>query len=239
MASSPGGCSGAPSAPEYPPDALADLAVGILARQEGNNFDLQVALSEAPSSTRGVCAAQGCTIVQQLPGAPLAPDNPFYFGMDAHGYIMVSPRLGKAAWPATRSGRPKPIRLTRWLVRAPPGAVVRHTCDCPSCIRVSHLVPSAQAANLADSVRRGRRRARLGGRSAPTRTLRSSGPAPATPMAAEGNAAQRAREARFRLTGFGSPSKIARRVARSHIQAASGGRSTVPFACVLNGVRTR
>ena len=113
MASSPGGGSGAPSAPEYPPDALADLAVGILARQEGNNFDLQVALSEAPSSTRGVCAAQGCTIVQQLPGAPLAPDNPFYFGMDAHGYVIVSPRLHKATWPATKGGRCQPIRLTR------------------------------------------------------------------------------------------------------------------------------
>ena len=179
MPGSPQG-SAPPPAPEYPPDALADLAVGILARQEGNNFDLQVALSEAPSSTRGVRAAQGCTTVQQLPEAPLAPDNPFYFGMDAHGYVMVSPRLEKAAWPATPSGRPKPIRLTRWLVRAPPGAVVRHTCDSPSCIRVSHLVPSAQALNLADAVRRGRRRARLGGRSAPTQTLRSSGPARAS-----------------------------------------------------------
>ena len=125
MASSPGGCSGVPSAPEFPPDALADLAVSILGALEGNHFDVSTTLSDAPSTTRAVRAAQGCSVVHQLPGAPLAPDNPFYFGMDAHGYVIVSPRLHKATWPATKGGRCRPIRLTRWLVRAPPGAVVR------------------------------------------------------------------------------------------------------------------
>ena len=227
MASSPGGCSGAPSAPEYPPDALADLAVSILGALEGNHFDVSTTLSDAPSTTRAVRAAQGCSVVHQLPRAPLAPDNPFYFGMDAHGYVIVSPRLHKATWPTTRDGVGKPVRLTRWLTRAPPGSVVRHTCDIPACIRMSHLVCSTQAANLADAVRRGRRKALLGERSAPNSHRRSDGPAPPTPMTADLNFAQRAREARFALTGFGSPSKLARRTARSRLQAASGGRSSV------------
>ena len=234
MPGSPQG-SVAPAMPEYPPDALADLAVSILGALEGNNFDVATTLSAAPSSTRAVRATRGCSVVCQLPEAPLAVDTPFYFGKDAHGYILVSPRGENTTWPSTRCGRLRPIRLTRWLVRAPPGAVVRHTCDSPSCIRVSHLVPSSQAANMADSVRRGRRRARLRGRSAPAQALRSSGPAPTTPMAAEGeNLAQRAREARFCLTGFASPSKLARRAARSHLLAASGGRSTVPIAQALD-----
>ena len=225
MPGSPQG-SAAPTAPQYPPDALADLAVSILGALEGNHFDVPTALSSAPSSTCAVRAARGCCIARQLPEAPLSDENPFYFGKDAYGYILVCPRRQGLAWPRGRGGRCQPVRLTRWLVRAPPGEVVRHNCDNPACIRVSHLVSSTQAANLADAVRRGRRRGRLGGRSVPSPSpaLRSVGPVPPTPAAAEDNAAQRAREARFSQTGFASPSKKARKAARARLQAASGGR---------------
>lgn len=219
--------SAAPAAPQYPPDHLADLAVCLLAGLAGNHFTPQTALSTAPSSTRAVRAQCGCCVVHELPEAPLSVDMPFYFGKDRAGYVLVSPRTKLPGWPTTRDGVGKPVRLTRWLTRAPPGSVVRHTCDIPACIRMSHLVCSTQAANLADAVRRGRRKAILGERSAPNSHRRSDGPAPPTPMAADLNFAQRAREARFALTGFGSPSKIARRTARSRLQAAaSGGRSS-------------
>ena len=190
-------------------------------------FDAPTTLSSAPSSTRAICAARGCAIVQELPEAPLSANNPFYFGRDADGYVLVSPRLQYAAWPRARDGQCPPVRLTRWLVRAPSGSVVKHNCDNPACIRVSHLVCSTQADNLADARRRGRRRGRLGGRNAPSPALRSGGAAPPTPLAAGGNFAQKARESRFGMTGFTSPSKLARSIARSRLQAASSGRNLV------------
>lgn len=216
----------APVASDYPPNYLADLAVSILGGLKGNTFEVHTALSNAPSSTRAIRAQRGCCLLEELPAAPLSEDMPFYFGRDGDGYVMVAPRISLPGWPTTRGGDGKPVRLTRWLVRAPPGSVVRHTCDTPACIRVSHLVCSTQADNLADAVRRGRRNGRLGERSARIASMRSAGSAPPTPMAADLNFAQRAREARFALTGFGSPSKMARRTARSRLQAASGGRSS-------------
>lgn len=38
----------------------------------------------------------------------------------------------------------------------PPGAVVRHVCDTPSCVNPVHLEPGSYADNMADKVRRGR-----------------------------------------------------------------------------------
>lgn len=38
----------------------------------------------------------------------------------------------------------------------PPGHVIRHTCDNPPCIRVSHLIDGTQSQNLTDAVQRGR-----------------------------------------------------------------------------------
>lgn len=226
--------SAAPAAPQYPPGHLADLAVCLLAGLAGNHFTPQTALSTAPSSTRAVRAQRGCCIVGQLPAAPLPLDIPFYFGKDKAGYVIVSPRTTLPDWPTTRGGVGKPVRLTRWLTLAPPGSVVRHTCDHPACIRASHLTVSSQAENLADAVRRGRRKGVNRYASSTLReALRSNPLSPAAPVTI-GSSAQRAREARFGLTGFVSPSKIARRAARIHLHAASGGRSCVPLARALH-----
>lgn len=42
----------------------------------------------------------------------------------------------------------------------PPGAVVRHTCDRPCCIRRSHLIVGTQAENIQDAVQKGRHQGR-------------------------------------------------------------------------------
>ena len=122
------------AARDYPADHLADLAVSLLAGLEGNDFGVATALSTAPATTRATRAAQGCCTVQVLPQAPLPDESPFYFGLDLDGYCLVSPRLKLEGWPVVSGGGYKPIRLTRWLVRAPPGTVVSHRCDNPACI---------------------------------------------------------------------------------------------------------
>ena len=107
----PGGQAGAgsPAAPEYPTDMLADLAVSILAELKGNDFEAPTVLSSAPSSTRAVRAARGCCIARQLPETPLSDENPFYFGRDAHGYILVSHCRQDLAWPRGKGGRCRPV----------------------------------------------------------------------------------------------------------------------------------
>ena len=205
----------------YPPDSLADLAVSILASTKGNQFDVRTALSAAPAATRAVRASRGCCEIKVVPQAPLPDDMPFYFGIDSHGYVLVTARHELHGWPATRQGIFKPVRLTRWLVGAPSGGVVRHTCDTPACIRVSHLQISSQADNLADALRRGRRRGRQeGAQRAPSPTLRSDG-APARQPLPSTSTARRARETRFGLTGFSSPSKMARLARRAGLQGSA------------------
>ena len=44
----------------------------------------------------------------------------------------------------------------RIIADAPPGVIVRHTCDNPSCINPDHLLLGTQAENVADAVQRGR-----------------------------------------------------------------------------------
>jgi hypothetical protein len=192
-----------------------------LASTEGNQFDMHTALSTAPAATRGMRASRGCCEIKVVPQAPLPDDMPFYFGIDLHGYVLVTARHELHGWPATRQGIFKPVRLTRWLVGAPSGGVVRHTCDTPACIRVSHLQISSQADNLADALRRGRRRGRQeGAQRAPSPTLRSDG-APARQPLPSTSTARRARETRFGLTGFSSPSKMARLARRAGLQGSA------------------
>jgi len=207
-----------PAAADYPADHLADLAVSILGDLKGNSFHAPTALSSAPASTRAMRAQRGCCVVQELPEAPLSGEEPFYFGKDSDGYVMISPRTNLHGWPTTRGGKDKPVRLTRWLTRAPPGSVVKHTCDTPACIRVSHLQISSQGDNLADALRRGRRRGReKGAQKNSSPALRSAGalPSQAPPST---STARRARETRFGLTGFSSPSKMARLARRAGLQ---------------------
>jgi hypothetical protein len=210
-----------PAEHTYPPDSLADLAVSILASTEGNQFDMHTALSTAPAATRGMRASRGCCEIKVVPQAPLPDDMPFYFGIDLHGYVLVRARHELHGWPTTRGGAGKPVRLTRWLSGAPSGSVVRHTCDTPACIRVSHLQYASQAENLADALRRGRRRGRKkGAQSARSPALRSVG-APASQAPPSTSTASRARETRFGLTGFSSPSKMARLARRARLQGSA------------------
>lgn len=218
MAEEPRAGGASPAEPIYPPDSLADLLVSILASTEGNHFDVRTALSAAPAATRGIRASRGCCEVKVVPEAPLAEDIPCYFGMESHGYVICTARHELNGWPLTRRGKFKPIRLTRWLVQAPRGSVVRHTCDNPSCIRVSHLQYSSQADNLADAVRRGRRRGReKGAQKKSSPALRSAGALPSRALPST-STASRAREVRFGLTGFSSPSKMARLARRARLQ---------------------
>ncbi len=44
----------------------------------------------------------------------------------------------------------------------PEGALLRHRCDNPSCVRPDHLLPGDNLSNMQDSVERGRRASRKG-----------------------------------------------------------------------------
>lgn len=70
--------------------------------------------------------------------------------VDADGYAYFkrkghrSRRAHRAAYEAV-NGRP------------PPGFVVMHTCDNPSCVAPTHLVPGTQLDNIRDMIAKGRR----------------------------------------------------------------------------------
>ena len=160
----------------YPPALLADLAVQLLAEASAGAFSPAQALGGMQSSTRGVAPARGCCLATNFEELNKMAGNPFYFARDADGYTLVNIRVPVDGWPMDRRGRrPLPVRLARWLLSAGPGEVVRHRCDARACIRIDHLMIGTQQENLADALRRGRRRHRaLGGiRKQPHRAARA------------------------------------------------------------------
>ena len=216
----------------YPPDYLADLAVHLLAAREGNHFSAQQALDGAQRGTRGMVGATGCCIVEDTSAAPAgngAREEPFYFSTDAQGYVMVNAREFIPGWPLGK-GRAVPIRLGRWLLHAEEGQQVRHCCDDPRCVRISHLKLGSASENVGDALRRGRRASSRGERASSPglcsprlqQPKRSSPPSPQTAAPA----APRLESARAAApeTGWASPSKQARK--RRRMAAAAAARES-------------
>ena len=167
----------------YPPAVLADLAVQLLAEASAGGFTPAAALGRGTATTRGGVSTVGCCITTNLEHLNQMGGNPFYFGRDADGYLVVTARTALPGWPLAKGKRPLPFRLTRWLLMAGTGQVVRHRCDERSCIRIDHLTVGTQRENLVDAIRRGRRRPDLAHgvqkalppRAARARALSSSG----------------------------------------------------------------
>jgi hypothetical protein len=210
----------APAAALYPPAHVAARAIEILSRLPGNHFTLPT-----PSPLPDPCAPARsqelgpCWKVSQLPTGD-DESGEFYFGRDCKGYVNLMPRSPLTEWPRVKGNRPRPLRLTRWIMRAPPGVNVLHACDQPACVRAAHLRFGSQAENLRDAIERGRRR--LGG--SPTSSVQASRrptrrhdeltPATAFPCVDD------ARERAFCVAGFASPTKVARKLARGRAQRA-------------------
>jgi hypothetical protein len=231
----------------YPPAILADLAVQLLAEQ--SKFSVRRALHGGQAELRGNAESSGCCVVDfNLTQGT----GPFYFGHDADGYILVTARTSLPDWPCTADGRPKPIRLTRWLLEAPRGSVVRHSCDTPPCVRRDHLFIGSVHDNVADRIRRRRRQLTPTQRALRTPAKDAAQAAhsnvqqpPPTAMATRRVSAILARESTWKMAGLQSPSKMARKIAKkvrgtspwrarerpSLLGRAAPGRSALLCAC--------
>lgn len=210
----------------YPPACLADLCVQLLAQSPENEFTADMALGGAArTDTRSAATDTPCCIVHSRSTLGAM----FYIGIDRRGYILINQRLNLHGWPTARGGRSLPLRLARWLTQAGGGVVVRHACDNPSCIRLSHLIIGTQGDNLADARRRRRRPARL-------RAAADCGPTTPSPSAtalACGHRGTAAAAANPTTGAAGacstaSPSKLARKRARQQLAASLAADSGVP-----------
>jgi hypothetical protein len=132
-----------------------------------------------------------------------------------------------------------PVRLHRWLARVRPGGNTLHSCDNPCCIKRAHVTAGGRSQNVADSWRRLRRVARP-----PSFPIQPPRAQPPPPMPSH-DARIAAREAVFVMTGFGSPSKLARTQLRkrqgescppARLGAHLAASFLVAFAC-LGGVQ--
>jgi len=199
----------------YPPAYLCDLAVQLLAAASTDPPFTPAHVWASPNRTRHPSPAQPaqCCLVKALPraGAASSTAMPFYFGRDDDGYTIVTPR-GKgvlALWPRAADGRPKPVRLVRWIMEAAVEHVVRHDCDTPECIAVCHLRAGTQRENLADALARKRRRGEARGLA----IARARGEE-ASPVRVPSERLVR-RGVAFDSRTFVSPSKAARKAARA------------------------
>ena len=198
---------------QYPPPALLAQAVELVAAVPANGFSAADALSAAHDAADPDHALEGeCCEVLELPRQPRRgraaasrTRNAFYFGRDADGYIIVTP-VDSADWPLCAAGRPVPVRMHRWVAGVKAGALALHRCDNTSCIRRSHLACGTAGGNLSDAHARQRRAARRA--AAPSRG-RTVTPAAEPPLRRLDEPAER-REARFCMTGWTSPSRLAR-----------------------------
>ena len=205
---------------EYPPRYLCDLAVQLLAAVSTHPPFTPAQVWASPNRTRHPSPSQDshCCLVKALPRAAASSSSamPFYFGRDADGYTMVTPRDEALLrlWPQAGSGRPKPIRLVRWIMAADATQVVRHDCDTPACVATRHLRTGTQGENLGDALKR-RRRAKPAPRHA-----RAADVAPAASPAHASSASVLRRKVVYDARTFVSPSKAARKAAKAARSAA-------------------
>lgn len=201
---------------EYPPAREFRAAVRCLAASHGNVFTVGQCLAHATSGPISTCC-----VVRALPPARADGADAFYFGRDADGYIVITPRgtrgSSRRAWPLTPCGMPAPVRLHRWVGGVRAGLHALHACDNAWCIARAHISSGTPRDNLRDQHERDRRRTRRVAVPAARRDLQTS--SPPRPLVRLG-AAKEAREARFCVTGFDSPAKRARALRRAAAAAA-------------------
>lgn len=200
----------------YPPRALADLAVQLLAQASGSFTAATVFSSTNRRVRAGAVPPTECCKVDLTDAGAVFANSPFYFGPDADGYTIVSPRHPvPPGWPRGKRAEPLPVRLARWLLEVPTGSVTRHACDTPACIRMSHLSVADQSDNLADSIRRGRRHRSPHSTTAPRAPAGLRSQPTAAALRRRPRDAHSEREALFCVAGYASPSKAARKAARA------------------------
>ena len=181
----------------YPPSPVLELALSELSQGQGWTTQAALATRRTASARR----ALPCCLVQEAPKT--RSDASFYYGIESAGYPIASERGGGV-----------PIRIARWLLRCKPGDVARHTCDQPRCVALAHLEIGDQGDNLADAIRRQRRR-RPRSPCAPPPNTRHTGPPLGHIQTTESRGEQTSsrwqqQDTVFCLAGFHSPSKRAR-----------------------------
>lgn len=81
--------------------------------------------------------------------------------------VEPEPNSGCYLWTRTVNSVRRPVvsvggkhrLVARFLMNAPPGSVVRHTCDNEACVNPDHLIVGTQKENIADCIARGRKTA--------------------------------------------------------------------------------
>jgi len=79
-------------------------------------------------------------------------------GSDGYGIFSVTAPSGSAR--ATRSFRAHRYAWTLAHGAVPPGKLLMHSCDTPTCVNPAHLSPGTPLENNRDAFAKGRRRAR-------------------------------------------------------------------------------
>lgn len=201
------GGKGALSASLYPPAATIKLIFDEL------HGDGRVLLSH-PQEHDGLADGSVCNTAEVLPKRQRGdPAGQILFGEETRGYLVVVPRRGTAAaadWPVLATGQPRPYRIHRLVCLCPKSKVASHSCDVPGCWSQAHIVPATQQQNMCDAVRRKRMARQRRARDDTLRTpLRARAPCEPTFSLCSNNPAL-TQDARFPMTGFHSPSKLAR-----------------------------
>ena len=205
----------------FPPDE--DLSKVLEAVCALNGFEPANVLKNCRGGARLNAARWPCCVVEELPAQPRhrdAPRNPFTFGQEADGYVLVRAERPRTGWPLSKRGQPLPIRLHRWVSKTRPDLFATHACDDPRCIAASHICPATVAENNKDTAKRKRRRIRQPARQKAAAQQQAERRAPA-PTLTPGTPRVASRERVFCLAGYSSPTRLARRLTLSPQGAAA------------------